>query len=137
MREEEKKKGRRTKADTHVEERKKGREKGGEGREKAEGREGRREKRERRRLKKKGRSEGEERQKRGKEERRGVRSENHLILKSIPHPPHSFKHPLFMTVHLCECSDLCQIYVLPVTKGNNLIKCKYQVKHIVQYVLFI
>ena len=58
-------------------------------------------------------------------------------LASVPHPPHSLKHPLFMTVHLCECSDLCQIYVLTVTESNNLIKCKYQVKHVVQYVLFI
>ena len=42
-----------------------------------------------------------------------------------------------MRVHLCEGPDLSQVHILSVSQGNDLVKGKYQVKGIVQYVLFV
>jgi len=40
------------------------------------------------------------------------------------------KHFLLVRVHLGECTNLCQVDILAVTKRNDLIKCKYQWKRL-------
>lgn len=39
---------------------------------------------------------------------------------------------LLMRVHLCEGADLSQVNILPVSKGNNLVKGKDQIKAVIR-----
>ena len=59
------------------------------------------------------------------------------VMMTGAHPAHGLKHLLLVTVHLCERSDLRQVDVLAVSKGNNLVKGKDEVKGILLHILLI
>lgn len=51
--------------------------------------------------------------------------------------PNSQIHFLLMRIHFDECFDLSQIYTFTITKRNNFIECKNQVKCILTDVFFV
>lgn len=50
---------------------------------------------------------------------------------------HGFIYLLLMRVHLCKCPNLSQIHILSIPQRNDLVKCKYDFKGIINYVLLV
>lgn len=59
------------------------------------------------------------------------------VLRSLSHLSNSTEHLLLMRVHLGERPDLCQIDVLSVTEGNNLVKGKDEVEAVLRDLAFL